>query len=99
MPLPTPSLPRSHDGFLGDSTEIGSRWSGGVVHSGPTWRPGPRLLDKNGGMTNEPNPGASAEWKVFGERRIYENRWVNLDLVDVESPDGSRFEHQVVRTQ
>jgi 8-oxo-dGTP pyrophosphatase MutT (NUDIX family) len=36
-------------------------------------------------------------WTVHGERRIYKNRWVSLDLVDVELPDGERFEHHVVR--
>jgi 8-oxo-dGTP pyrophosphatase MutT (NUDIX family) len=39
------------------------------------------------------------EWSVHGERRVYESRWVNLDLVDVELPDGQRFEHHVVRMQ
>jgi len=37
-------------------------------------------------------------WKVHGERSLYESEWVNLRLVDVELPDGSRFEHHVVRT-
>ncbi|WP_326599355.1 NUDIX domain-containing protein [Streptomyces sp. NBC_01803] len=36
-------------------------------------------------------------WKTYGERRIYTNHWVNLCLVDVEQPDGVRFEHHVVR--
>ena len=50
-------------------------------------------------MTEISPRGLGAEWRVFGQRRIYENRWVNLDLVDVEAPDGSRFEHHVVRMQ
>jgi 8-oxo-dGTP pyrophosphatase MutT (NUDIX family) len=37
-------------------------------------------------------------WKVHGERSLYESDWVNLRLVDVELPDGKRFEHHVVRT-
>jgi 8-oxo-dGDP phosphatase len=37
------------------------------------------------------------QWKVHGERQIYANRWVNLWLVDVEQPDGRRWEHHVVR--
>ena len=37
-------------------------------------------------------------WQVHGERSLYESDWVNLRLVDVELPDGSRFEHHVVRT-
>ncbi len=56
-------------------------------------------MGKNGGMGETAASGSGAEWKVFGQRRIYENRWVNLDLVDVQAPDGSRFEHHVVRMQ
>jgi len=37
-------------------------------------------------------------WRVHGERSLYESDWVNLRLVDVELPDGNRFEHHVVRT-
>jgi 8-oxo-dGTP pyrophosphatase MutT (NUDIX family) len=36
-------------------------------------------------------------WTVRGERRVYESDWVNLALVDVEIPEGRRFEHHVVR--
>lgn len=36
-------------------------------------------------------------WKTHGERQIYTNQWVNLCLVDVEQPDGRRWEHHVVR--
>src|SRR6266508_2346778 len=39
------------------------------------------------------------QWKVHGERPIYTSKWVNLWLVDVELPDGQRFEHHVVRMQ
>jgi 8-oxo-dGTP pyrophosphatase MutT (NUDIX family) len=35
--------------------------------------------------------------KVFGERAVYENRWVRVTLVDIETPNGQRFEHHVVR--
>jgi 8-oxo-dGTP pyrophosphatase MutT (NUDIX family) len=37
--------------------------------------------------------------RVFGERPVYENRWVRLMLVDIQTPDGRRFEHHVVRLQ
>lgn len=37
------------------------------------------------------------EWTVHGRRPIYESPWVSLDLVDVELPDGRRFEQHVVR--
>ncbi|PLW72251.1 GntR family transcriptional regulator [Streptomyces sp. SCUT-3] len=44
------------------------------------------------------NPAVELEpWKIHGERRIYDNRWVKLDLVDVEPPGTERFEHHVVR--
>lgn len=36
-------------------------------------------------------------WLVHGRRNIYESAWVSLDLVDVELPDGRRFEQHVVR--
>ncbi|GAA2134319.1 NUDIX hydrolase [Streptomyces synnematoformans] len=36
-------------------------------------------------------------WKTFGERRIYTNQWLNVDLVDVQQPDGRRWEHHVLR--
>lgn len=35
--------------------------------------------------------------KVFGERTLYESPWVRLTMVDIEPPDGHRFEHHVVR--
>jgi len=37
------------------------------------------------------------QWTVHGRRAIYESPWVSLDLVDVELPDGQRFEQHVVR--
>jgi 8-oxo-dGDP phosphatase len=37
--------------------------------------------------------------KVFGERTVYDNPWVRVTLVDIEPPDGHRFEHHVIRLQ
>lgn len=37
------------------------------------------------------------QWKIHGERPIYENKWVNLWLTDIETPDGHRWEHHVVK--
>ena len=37
------------------------------------------------------------EWTVHAERSVYESPWVSLRLVDVEVPDGARFDHHVVR--
>lgn len=36
-------------------------------------------------------------WTVHGERAIYDSDWIGLALVDVELPDGHRFDHHVVR--
>ena len=35
-------------------------------------------------------------WHAFGEKTIYDNRWVRLGLVDVEAPNGERWEYHVV---
>ena len=35
-------------------------------------------------------------WQTFGERMVYDNRWVRLGLVDVEAPNGDRWEYHVV---
>jgi ADP-ribose diphosphatase len=39
---------------------------------------------------------AHGAWKTFGERLVYDNRWVRLALVDVEAPNGERWEYHVV---
>ena len=36
-------------------------------------------------------------WRVHGERTIYASEWLNVCLTDVELPDGTRFDHHVVR--
>jgi 8-oxo-dGTP pyrophosphatase MutT (NUDIX family) len=40
-----------------------------------------------------------AKWRVHGERAVYSSDWVNVHLIDVEQPDGRRFEHHAVRMQ
>lgn len=35
-------------------------------------------------------------WRRFGEKTIYESRWVRLGLVDVEAPNGERWDYHVV---
>lgn len=35
-------------------------------------------------------------WKTYGERLVYDNRWVRLGLADVEAPNGERWEYHVV---
>ncbi|MGW5050587.1 NUDIX hydrolase [Actinokineospora sp. NPDC004072] len=42
-------------------------------------------------MTNE-----HGTWQTFGERLVYDNRWVQLGLVDVQAPNGERWEYHVV---
>lgn len=39
---------------------------------------------------------ARGAWKTFGERTLYDNQWVRLSLVEVEAPNGERWEHHVV---
>ncbi len=48
-------------------------------------------------MVEQQDGPPSMETQVFGERTLYDNPWVRLVLVDVETPDGRRFEHHVVR--
>jgi 8-oxo-dGTP pyrophosphatase MutT (NUDIX family) len=48
---------------------------------------------------DEPERLDALRTKVFGERTVYDNPWVRLTLVDIEPPDGHRFEHHVVRLQ
>ncbi|BDM66712.1 hypothetical protein HEK616_01990 [Streptomyces nigrescens] len=49
-------------------------------------------------------PAASVEtpeglepWRIHGERDVYDNRWVKLQVWDVEPPGMERFEHHVVK--
>lgn len=35
-------------------------------------------------------------WKTYGERTVYDNRWVRLGLADIEAPNGERWEYHVV---
>ena len=48
---------------------------------------------------DDPGQPDALRTKVFGERTVYDNPWVRLTLVDIEPPDGHRFEHHVVRLQ
>ncbi|GGP42074.1 NUDIX domain-containing protein [Saccharothrix coeruleofusca] len=36
------------------------------------------------------------EWDVYGERLVYDNRWVKVGLADVTAPNGKRWEYHVV---
>lgn len=37
------------------------------------------------------------KWRIHGERTIYASEWLEVCLTDVELPDGTRFDHHVVR--
>ncbi|MFJ2196009.1 NUDIX domain-containing protein [Streptomyces violaceusniger] len=49
-----------------------------------------------GGVSVE-TPEGLEPWRIHGERTLYDNRWVKLDLWDVEPPGVERFEHHVVK--
>ena len=36
-------------------------------------------------------------WRVHGERSLYTSEWLNVSLAEIELPDGTRFDHHVVR--
>lgn len=40
-----------------------------------------------------------AEWQNLGERTEYENRWVSVNMADVELPDGRHLNHTVIRVR
>lgn len=42
-------------------------------------------------------PEGLEPWRIHGERDLYDNRWVKLQLWDVEPPGVKRFEHHVVK--
>ena len=48
-------------------------------------------------MSQKPERSEELRTKVFGERAVYNDMWVRVTLVDIETPDGRRFEHHVVR--
>ena len=39
------------------------------------------------------------QWRVHGERVVYESPWVSLALTTVEPPSVAAFEHHVVRAR
>ncbi|MEU1128315.1 NUDIX hydrolase [Streptomyces sp. NPDC005900] len=36
-------------------------------------------------------------WRNLGERTVYENRWAQVNMADVELPDGRHLDHTVIR--
>src|SRR5882757_1334076 len=41
-------------------------------------------------------PAADGQWQTFGQRTAYDNRWVRVELVEVQTSSGARSEHHVV---
>ncbi|MFF3815807.1 NUDIX domain-containing protein [Streptomyces bluensis] len=44
-------------------------------------------------------PEGLEPWRIHGERDLYDNQWVKLQVWDVEPPGVERFEHHVVKLQ
>ena len=83
MPPPDKTLGRTH------------LWRPATITNWQSRRP--RVGDEPAKVTSDPTPNdQSSQWAVHGERTLYDNEWVRLSLVDVELPDGQRFEHHVV---
>ncbi|WP_020421102.1 NUDIX domain-containing protein [Amycolatopsis sp. ATCC 39116] len=38
-------------------------------------------------------------WTLYGTRTVYRSPWIQVDLADIRSPSGDRFEHAVARLQ
>ncbi|MFG2161008.1 NUDIX domain-containing protein [Streptomyces olivaceus] len=51
-----------------------------------------------GAVSVQPPEGVEP-WRIHGVRDLYDNRWVKLQLWDVEPPGMKSFEHHVVKLQ
>ncbi|WP_416972417.1 NUDIX domain-containing protein [Streptomyces sp. 4F14] len=51
------------------------------------------------GAVSVKTPEGLEPWQIHGERDLYDNQWVKLQLWDVEPPGVERFEHHVVKLQ
>ncbi|MFI8302582.1 NUDIX domain-containing protein [Streptomyces sp. NPDC085927] len=49
------------------------------------------------GAVSVQRPNGVEPWRIRGERDLYDNRWVKLQLWDVEPPGMKPFEHHVVK--
>ncbi|MFJ8332903.1 NUDIX domain-containing protein [Streptomyces sp. NPDC094437] len=49
------------------------------------------------GAVSVETPTGLEPWRIHGERDVYDNEWVKLQLWDVEPPGLARFEHHVVK--
>jgi 8-oxo-dGTP pyrophosphatase MutT (NUDIX family)/biotin operon repressor len=48
------------------------------------------------GPVSTERPEGLEPWRIHGERDLYDNRWVKLQLWDVQPPGMESFEHHVV---
>lgn len=62
-------------------------------------RPAPALLTTRAAPYPHVVADERGAWQTFGERLIYDNRWVKLGLADVQAPNGERWEYHVVHLQ
>ncbi|NEB95477.1 NUDIX domain-containing protein [Streptomyces bauhiniae] len=51
------------------------------------------------GAVSVSTPEGIEPWQIHGERDLYDNPWVKLQVWDVEPPGVERFEHHVVKLQ
>jgi 8-oxo-dGTP pyrophosphatase MutT (NUDIX family) len=49
------------------------------------------------GVVSVQRPEGVKPWRIHGERDLYDNRWVKLQLWNVEPPGMKSFEHHVVK--
>ncbi|MDT0469656.1 NUDIX domain-containing protein [Streptomyces gibsoniae] len=49
------------------------------------------------GEVSVKTPEGLEPWRIHSERDLYDNRWVKLQLWEVEPPGVARFEHHVVK--
>ncbi|MEU1923539.1 NUDIX domain-containing protein [Streptomyces albogriseolus] len=49
------------------------------------------------GAVSVGRPEGVKPWRIHGERNLYDNQWVKLQLWDVEPPGMASFEHHVVK--
>ncbi|MFH8477689.1 NUDIX domain-containing protein [Streptomyces sp. NPDC018055] len=49
------------------------------------------------GAVSVQHPEDVEPWRIHGQRDLYDNRWVKLQLWDVEPPGVDSFEHHVVK--
>lgn len=84
-----------HRGQMPPPTQtVGARthlWDPAVIRTWHAKRDGTGKLRSPSVQREHPS-----QWLTYGERDLYRNEWVTLSLVDVEQPDGERFESHVV---